>query len=115
MKRILIVDDDPDIVESLAMILEERYLVASAYDGAQALDRVRSDAFDVIVLDLMMPILDGQGFALEMKKEGIATPIIVVSAGSDLGQRAREIGAVSYVAKPFDLDRLEAMIAAVCS
>jgi CheY-like chemotaxis protein len=105
---VLVVDDDPDILEAIGDILEsEGYRVARARDGAEALDRVAAEPPSLILLDLMMPVLDGIGFARSLRALGLAAgvPIVVVSADAHPA-RAVAVGAQGYLAKPFDVERL---------
>ena len=116
MARVLLVDDEPDILLMLRMSFEdEGHEVAMAADGRMGLERLATDGADVVVLDMMMPVVDGWGVLEAMRVEGNATPVVVVSAKSDPkdAKRALELGAVEYVVKPFDLDRLLALVTAV--
>lgn len=110
MKRILIVDDDPEIVGSLSMLLAEKYEVGLASDGEAALKRMKSGDFDLILLDLLMPGLDGAGFLRELAAKSDQSPVILMSAARDLADRARELKIAHYIAKPFHIDALEAQI-----
>src|SRR4051794_10950507 len=107
MKRLLIVDDDPDILTSLAMVLEETYEVTLAENGQEALDLALLGAFDAVVLDLMMPVLDGEGFLRELRTRGPVPPVILASAANDLAERARQLGVHEFLRKPFDIESLE--------
>ncbi len=105
----LVVDDDPDILEALAEILEvEGFDIWRARNGQEALERLGPPSPQLILLDLMMPVMDGYEFALKMhvKKEVAGIPIIVLSADRNVGTKAKEIGAVGYLAKPFELNEL---------
>jgi CheY-like chemotaxis protein len=105
---VLVVDDDPDILDAICDILEgEGYRVARARDGAQALERVEGEVPALILLDLMMPVMDGVGFARALRLRGLAAgvPIVVVSADGH-PSRAADVGAQGYLAKPFDIDLL---------
>jgi DNA-binding response OmpR family regulator len=116
MVKVLLVDDEPDIVLMLRMAFEdEGHEVVVAADGRIALERLREDEPDVVVLDMMMPVIDGLGVLEAKRDEGETTPVIVVSARSDPrdSRRALELGAVEYVVKPFDLDRLLSLAATV--
>src|SRR4051794_19175646 len=118
MAKVLLVDDEPDILLMLRMSFEdEGHEVVMAADGRMGLERLKEHAPDVIVLDMMMPVVDGWGVLEAKQVEGDTTPVIVVSAKSDPKdcKRALELGAVEYVVKPFDLDRLLALAAAVAS
>jgi two-component system, chemotaxis family, chemotaxis protein CheY len=104
---VLVVDDDPDILDALSEILEaEGYGVTRARNGQEALDRLEPSPPGLILLDLMMPVMDGWEFARRMRQrspEVSNLPIIVLSADRNVGARAREIGAVGHLAKPFEL------------
>lgn len=105
---VLVVDDDLDILEAICDILEvERYRVARARNGAEALQRVEEERPSVILLDLMMPVMDGVTFAhaLHQRPAVRDIPILVISADGN-PQRAATIGARGYLAKPFDIDAL---------
>jgi CheY-like chemotaxis protein len=111
--RILIVDDEPDILWSLSLLLQPTYDVATAEDGQAALREIEQSPFDAIVLDLMMPVMDGAGLKRELDARGSTIPIIIVSAFSDVAERARSLGVRHHLPKPIDVPRLEAMIASV--
>src|ERR1044071_3245846 len=110
MKRVLIVDDDPDILDSLTLLLELTYAVTTAGDGAVALELVKKQTFDVVVLDLMMPVVDGTRFLVELRQRGIQVPVILISAHRDLDaqeQHHRQLGAFACLRKPFNIQELE--------
>jgi len=111
--RILIVDDDPDILAALSLLLGEQYEVETASNGADAIERLEAVRCDAVLLDLMMPIMDGATLKSEMARRHLDVPIVLTSAGSDLAQRARAIGVEDYITKPLDFDRLESMLAAI--
>jgi DNA-binding response OmpR family regulator len=114
MKRVLIVDDDPDILLSLSLLLDALYELCLARDGAEALQLLDGGfAADVIVLDLMMPVLDGTAMARELQRRGSRIPIILASAQSDLPGRARDLEAADYVMKPFRFEVLQAKLTRV--
>jgi DNA-binding response OmpR family regulator len=109
--RILVVDDEPQVVWMLQFSLEaEGYQTLSARDGRAALDEVREHHPSVVLLDIMMPVMDGWAFLEELQ----ALPaderprVIVVSARSSLRDRAKaaELGADAFVTKPFNVDDL---------
>ncbi len=107
--RVLIVDDEPDILLMLRVNFEtEGFDTVLASDGATALRRIKEDSPDVVLLDIMMPILDGWAVLKECAKLDPAPKIIVLSAkaGNDDITRAHNLGADEYVTKPFDPDRL---------
>ncbi|MGI8658518.1 MAG: response regulator [Candidatus Limnocylindria bacterium] len=105
--RVLVVDDEPDIRATVAAMLEiEGYRVDEAVNGADALRAVENRAPDLILLDMRMPILDGWGFAHELRSRGHRMPIVVMTAARDAARWASEIAASAFVAKPFGYDDL---------
>jgi CheY-like chemotaxis protein len=112
---VLVVDDDPDILDAICDILEaEEYRVSRARHGVEALERVGDERPDVILLDLMMPVMDGVTFASALRQRPAVSdvPILVISADGN-PQRAASVGARGYLAKPFDIDALLAHVAAL--
>jgi CheY-like chemotaxis protein len=105
--RVLVVDDEPDIRATVSAMLEiEGYAVEEAMNGADALAAVERDPPDLILLDMRMPILDGWGFAAELRRRGHGTPIVVMTAARDAARWAAEIAAAAFIAKPFGYDDL---------
>jgi two-component system, chemotaxis family, chemotaxis protein CheY len=112
---VLVVDDDPDILEAICDILEaEGYRVARARNGLEGLSRVGEERPGVILLDLMMPVMDGLAFAeaLRARAGGEEIPILVISADSN-PQRAEAIRARGFLAKPFDIEVLLSQVASI--
>jgi two-component system, chemotaxis family, chemotaxis protein CheY len=110
---ILVVDDDPDILEALSEILEaEGFEIRRARNGKEALDRLEPDPPQLILLDLMMPVMDGWEFAQRMRQRPSVSsiPLIVLSADRNVGSKAVDIGAVGHLAKPFELNDLLDMV-----
>ena len=118
-KRVLVVDDDPDIRELLFTALEdEGFEVVPAGNGQEALAIIKTFRPDVIVLDLMMPVMDGWQFATELRArdEGDEDiPIVLLSAARDLKTHAKALAAADIIEKPFDLAELLPKIARVAS
>ena len=111
---VLVVDDDPDILEAVCEILSmEGYRVAEARHGAEGLERVAAERPALILLDLMMPVMDGVAFveALRARHPGAAIPVVVISADGN-PQRAEGLGARAFLAKPFDIEVLLSEVAA---
>lgn len=111
--RVLVVDDDPDILEALSEILEgEGFAIRQARNGQEALQSLASDAPNLILLDLMMPVMDGWEFAerLHRRSDWAKIPVIVLSADRNVGSKARDLGALGYLAKPFELSELLALV-----
>ena len=105
-RRVLVVDDDPDNLDALSEILEvEGYDVQRARNGREALQRLEQSLPDLVLLDLMMPVMDGWEFARSLAP-GARPPIIVLSADRNVSAKAKEIGALGWLAKPFELSEL---------
>jgi two-component system, OmpR family, alkaline phosphatase synthesis response regulator PhoP len=108
---VLVVDDEPQVVWMLQFSLEaEGYQTLAAKDGKAALDEVREHHPSVVLLDIMMPVMDGWSFLEELQEIPASERprVIVVSARSSLRDRAKaaELGADAFVAKPFNVDDL---------
>ncbi|MDQ2634644.1 MAG: response regulator [Pseudomonadota bacterium] len=104
--RILIVEDEPNIVESLSFILRRAgFEVDTVSDGAEALDRVRRQAFQVLVLDIMLPGMNGLDVlkAIRSDKSLSSLPVVVLTAKGQSNDRqtAEAIGANAFITKPF--------------
>ena len=116
MPRILVVEDDDAIRELVTEILrEDGYQVREASNGVEALEQLERDRPDLIVLDLMMPVMDGWAFVEECrtKPECGDVPIVVTSASHDLPHTAellRSFGVRTCLSKPFDVDGLLALV-----
>jgi two-component system response regulator AtoC len=107
--RILVVDDERNIRESLQRILALEGLESmTAADGAQALEMLVAEAFDVVVTDLRMPAMGGQELIERMRERGIRYPVIMISALGEINDavKALKAGATDYLIKPFDPDEL---------
>ncbi|MFG2001507.1 response regulator transcription factor [Spirillospora sp. NPDC048911] len=114
--RILIVDDEPAVRESLVRSLEfEGYAVAEAADGTAALDRVAREEPDLVVLDVLMPRMDGLTACRRMRAQGATMPVLMLTARDMVGDRVTglDAGADDYLVKPFELDELLARIRAL--
>jgi DNA-binding response OmpR family regulator len=115
-RRLLLVEDDPTLRQALTFNLtREGYEVASAADGEAALESARSDRLDLILLDVMLPGMSGVEVLRVLRREGVSTPVIILSAKGDEIDRVvgLKIGADDYVAKPFSRPELLARIEAV--
>ncbi len=116
--KILIVDDELDTLLPLKRALEmEDFNVIEAQDGIEALEKVRAEIPDLVLLDLMLPKLNGFEVCQQLKRDEAtsATPIIMLTAKGETSDKIEgiEIGADDYVTKPFDLAELKARIKAV--
>lgn len=106
--RILVVDDDDSIRGLVSeILLDGGYAVAQARNGQLALRTLEQDgAFDLIVLDMRMPVVDGWQFASRVAELKLEIPIVVMTAAQDARRWAEEVGAAGYIAKPFGIDEL---------
>jgi two-component system alkaline phosphatase synthesis response regulator PhoP len=115
-RRLLIVEDDPTLRQALTFNLtREGYEVTSAADGEAALEAARSDRLDLVLLDVMLPGMSGVEVLRVLRREGITTPVIILSAKGDEIDRVvgLKVGADDYIAKPFSRPELLARIEAV--
>ncbi|MEW6680830.1 MAG: response regulator [bacterium] len=112
MSRVLVVDDDYDMAESIASLLqEEGYAATYALNGKEAIKKTREFKPEVIILDIAMPEMDGYNTFLHLKKEGLESPIVILTAYRDgeMNERALsclEEGAYTIIYKPFDPEEL---------
>jgi DNA-binding response OmpR family regulator len=113
--RVLFVDDDRDVADYVRRGLEEEsFHVVVAHDGASALRLAESSSFDILVLDVMMPFMDGLQLTRNLRRQNIPTPILLLT-GRDAPEeivRGLEAGADDYLTKPFSFDVLLARIRA---
>jgi CheY-like chemotaxis protein len=108
-KSILIIEDDEDILLALKTFLEvEGYFVKTAENGFEAMELLKDGVMpNLILLDMKMPVMNGWQFAIEfLAKHDHLSPIVVMTAAADASQRAQDINAIGWVAKPFELDDL---------
>jgi len=114
--RVLVVDDDPQLREALTRALElDDYQVATASNGAQALEAVGARRPDVMVLDVMMPYVGGLDVCRTLRERKDRLPILVLTARDEVGDRVAglDAGADDYLTKPFALDELRARLRAL--
>ena len=113
--KILIVEDDHDINNLLAMNLRASgYQIESSEDGMQGLNMAQTGSYDLIILDLMLPEIDGLEICRRLRGEGKTTPIIILTAKDDEIDRVLglEMGADDYLTKPFSIRELQARVKA---
>jgi len=117
MKKVLIVDDEPSILTLLAFNLEkDGYEVVKATDGLVGYELAISNSFDFIILDLMLPSMDGMDICKKLRQEKIETPVMILTAKDDEFEKiiGLELGADDYMTKPFSprevLARMKAIL-----
>jgi two-component system KDP operon response regulator KdpE len=115
MTHVLIVDDEPQLLRTLVLSLTQRgFDVSTAADGQTALGLVKSEAPDLLLLDLGLPDLDGLEVIRRLRRDDPALPIVVLSARSGSNDKivALDLGAIDYMTKPFDMNELLARLRA---
>ncbi|MFA6286251.1 MAG: response regulator transcription factor [Opitutaceae bacterium] len=113
--RLLVIEDDPALLRSLAATFrEEGYAVDTADDGAEGLRKARQGSYDAVVLDVMLPKLDGWGVLAGLRPD-IRTPVLMLTARDTVPDRIKGLdhGADDYLTKPFDIDELLARVRAL--
>jgi len=114
--RILLVDDEPELLEQVRQILvQQKYTVDTALDGNGALEKIFTEPYDLIILDVMLPEKDGFTVLTETRKEKIHTPVLMLTARGDTEDRIKglDLGADDYLAKPFSMAELLARLRAL--
>ncbi|SMC98094.1 DNA-binding response regulator, OmpR family, contains REC and winged-helix (wHTH) domain [Desulfocicer vacuolatum DSM 3385] len=114
--NILIVDDDSELLEQLSLSLKKKhYGVETAEDGEKALDKIFEIPYDLILLDIMLPRLDGLSVLKEIRAAELNTPVLMLTARGDVEDRVKglDYGADDYLAKPFSMVELMARIRAL--
>jgi DNA-binding NtrC family response regulator len=115
-KRLLIVDDEPNIRLMLRTTLESNdYLVATAEDGDTALKWLEADSFDLVLLDLQMPRLDGMQVLEQLREAGNNVPVVIITAHGSVPNavKAMKLGAIDFLAKPMAPEPLRKLVAEV--
>lgn len=112
MPTIMVVDDEQSVIESFKVLLEEQYNVITASGGKEALEKVRKENMDLVLLDILMPDLDGMEVLRQIKEINDETDVIMVTAVKTVKTaiHAMKLGAYDYVIKPFDVDEILASI-----
>jgi two-component system OmpR family response regulator len=114
--RFLVVEDEPDLLAAVAQALrEEGYAVDESADGADGLAKAVAVPYDAVVLDLMLPKLDGWAILERLRSQDCRTPVLVLTARGTVADRIRGLdgGADDYLSKPFDIDELLARLRAL--
>ncbi len=114
--KVLIVEDDKILSDTIKQCIEKKYNVEQAFDGYEGYMYAKENIYDIIILDLMMPEMNGYDLLSKLRREEIFTPVLILSAKDSLNDKVKglSIGADDYLAKPFEreelLARLEALI-----
>ncbi len=113
--QVLIVEDDKILSDTIKQCIKSKYSVEQAYDGQEGVLFATQDIYDVIILDLMMPIMNGYEVLAELRKKHIYTPVLILTAKDALEDKVRgfNIGADDYLVKPFEKEELIARIDAM--
>ena len=114
--RLLVVEDEKRLADTLADILQEnKYLVDVCYDGEAGLDNAMSGIYDAIIMDIMMPKMNGFDVVRTLRREGNATPVLLLTARTEVSDKVTglDCGADYYLTKPFDSRELLACINAL--
>jgi len=114
--RILLVEDEKHLAEAIAQILKKQnYTVDMVHDGESGYDYGISDIYDLIILDIMLPKMNGLEVLKAWRKEGLATPVLLLTAKSEISDRVKglDTGADDYLPKPFATEELMARIRAL--
>ena len=111
--RILVVEDEEAIAEALAHILtKNKYLVDTCYNGENGYDNAVSGIYDIIILDIMLPGMNGLEILRRLRLEGLACPVLLLTAKDEISDKVKglDLGADDYLTKPFAMEELLARI-----
>ena len=114
--RVLIIEDEPELRAQIAETLrQQNYTVDTAGDGVTGLERACTEPYDLLILDIMLPVQDGFAVLREMRAEQVATPVLMLTARVEVEDRVRglDLGADDYLLKPFSMAELLARIRAL--
>lgn len=114
--KILLIEDDKELLAQLQkLLIEQRYILDTAAAGKSALDKIFAEAYDLIILDIMLPEVDGLTILKEMRQAKIITPVLLLTARKSIDDRVKglDFGADDYLSKPFSIAELLARIRAL--
>ncbi|MFC1647113.1 response regulator transcription factor [Patescibacteria group bacterium] len=114
--RILVIEDEHRIASSIKKgLLQEAYTVDVVYDGASGYDLASTEDYDAIILDLMLPEMDGLMVCKNLRNEGVHTPVLILTARGQISDKVKglNVGADDYLTKPFSFEELLARIRAL--
>lgn len=115
--KLLLVEDEKQLSEALTQILKKnKYSVDAVLDGESGLDCSLTGIYDVILLDIMLPKMNGLEVLKHMRSQGISTPVLLLTAKGEVSDKVKglDLGADDYLAKPFSPDELLARLRAIC-
>lgn len=115
--KLLLVEDEKQLSESLTeLLIKNKYSVDAVGDGESGLDYAMSDIYDVIILDIMLPKLNGLEVLKKIREEKLSTPVILLTARGEISDKVKglDTGADDYLAKPFVPEELLARLRALC-
>ena len=114
--KLLLADDEKELVSALVAILKHsNYTVDAVYNGTDALDYALAGDYDGIILDIMMPGMDGMEVLKKIREKGLSTPVLFLTAKTEVDDRIKglDLGADDYLPKPFDMGELLARVRAM--
>lgn len=113
--KVLVVEDDKILARTIEQVLSEKYDVDKAYDGEEGVLYAKQGIYDAIILDIMMPIMDGYEVLKELRQDKIFTPVLILTAKDGISDKVKglNIGADDYLTKPFNREELIARVDAI--
>ena len=113
--KVLIIEDDKILSKTIEQCICSKYDVDRVYDGEEGIIYAENNIYDVIILDLMIPIMDGYSVLSSLRSKKIYTPVLILTAKDGLDDKLRgfKLGADDYIVKPFNRDELLARIDAI--
>lgn len=113
--KVLIIEDDKILSKTIMQCIEKIFNVEQAFDGEEGLLYAKQKIYDVIILDLMMPVMSGYEVLAELRKQKINTPVLILTAKDGLTDKLKgfELGADDYLVKPFEREELIARLKAI--
>ena len=113
--KALVVEDDRVLSGNICESIKHLFEVEQAYDGREGLQKILHNEYDVVIMDVMMPNMDGYDVTREVRSNGVTVPILILTALDQVADKVKGLksGADDYLAKPFDIDELQARLEAL--